>query len=618
MSPTPIFGIDLGTMCSLIGHVREGQPRLIAIEGDVLVPSVVTFPEIGAPVVGRAAVNQLLLEPERTLRSTKRRMGSDHRWTVGERTISAPEVATEVLRALVRGAEAATGVRPERVVVTVPAWFPHDARADTQRAAEAAGLEVVRLINEPTAAALAHGHGQDRDRTALVYDLGGGTFDASLVHQQGDLIEVRASSGDVFLGGDDLDARLMARLQAELERTDPELAAAVRASRGARERFLAAVRDAKHELSDGLRATVRAPFLAEVGGRTRHLELPLDRDVLEEELAPLLERTFACIDSVLADAGVRPADVDELLLVGGSTRSPLVWQALERRYGWEGTSAVPPQEAVALGAAIQAAIIEGAGVRGMLLDVTPYALAVAALEADHKHFSCSVITPRNAPLPGRHSRRYATVHPTQRELEIPVLQGSHPNPLRNVPLGTIRIDELPPAPAGQSGRPIAIEFRQDLSGLVSIRLTDELSGRSVDGQVVVGGAESAAARATLLRSIEDGHLVPGDGSDPDPYLEREPRRATADPLAELEREDPAADTVVPRGAASADLEEARAAFATLLARQEELARDHPRHALALRQLAVSGQEALQAGDARGALGKFDELADRLFELGIYL
>jgi molecular chaperone DnaK len=438
-----------------------------------------------------------------------------------------------------------------------------------------------------------------------------------LIHQQGDLIEVRASAGDVHLGGDDLDARLLARLQTELERSDPGLAAAVGASRSARERFLVAARDAKHELSNSLKTTVRAPFLADVDGKARHLELPLDRELLEEELAPLLERTYACIDSVLADAGVQPAQVDELLLVGGMSQTPLVWQALERRYGWEGTSAVPPQEAVGLGAAIQAAIIDGGSVKAMLLDVTPYAISVAALELDQEHYSCSVITPRNAPLPGRHSRRYFTTHPRQRKLSIPVLQGSDPNPLRNVTLGTIGIDDLPPAPAGHPGRPIAIEFRQDLSGLVSIRLTDELSGRSVDGEVVVGGAESAQAREALLESITVDDLVPGDGRDPDPFLEREPARGAVDALEEWSTRDsqgPASSAAT----GDSDLDEARAAFETVLARQAELARDHPDHALALRQLAVSGREALAAGDREKALAKYDELSDRMFEQGIYL
>jgi len=619
VSASPTFGIDLGTTCSLIGYLRDGVPYLVPIDGDVLVPSVVTFPTSGDPIVGAAAQNQLLLAPERTLRSTKRRMGSDHRWTVGERSIGAPEVATEILRALARGAEAQTGIRPERAVITVPAWFPHDARADTRRAAEAAGLEVARLINEPTAAALAHAHGRPRERTALVYDLGGGTFDASLVHQQGDLIEVRASSGDTHLGGDDLDARLLARMMEELKQADPELAEAVRTSRGARERFLVAVREAKHELSHALTAVLRAPFLADVRGQARHLELPIDRATLEEELAPLVDRTFACIDRVLADAGARREDVDELLLVGGATQSPLVWQALEARYGWEGSAAVPPQRAVGLGAAIQAAIVDGASVHGMLLDVTPYALSVAAIQEDHEHFACKVITPRNAPLPGRHTERFTTAFPRQRKLAIPVLQGSDPNPLRNVPLGTIGIDDLAPAPPGQDSRPIAIEFRHDLSGLVSVRLTDELSGRTVDGQVVVGGEESAAARALLLDAIDKDELVPGDGRDPDPYLEREPRPgARAEALEEWVTHEGARSAVDGSARLPSDIDEARGAFTTLLARLSEVAEEHPEHAIALRRIAERGQEALATGDESSALERYDELSDRMFELGIYL
>ena len=615
MSNAPTFGIDLGTTCSAIGWVHEGRPRLIEIEGDALVPSVVSFPTKGDPLVGRSALNRLALEPERTIRSAKRRMGSDFRWAIDERMVSAPEISSLILEHLCRGAEEATGLRPRRVVITVPAWFHQGQRADTRRAAELAGLELVRLINEPTAAALAHAHRQDIERRALVYDFGGGTFDVSLVDQAGSVVEVRASHGDTNLGGDDLDAALAAIVLEGLRTEDRALHDAIRNSAPARTRLELAVRDAKHELSTTLSTAVRVPFLLDLDGEARHLETTLTRTAVETAALPLVERTLTCVDEVLADAGVRPGDVDELLFVGGSTRLPLVWQALHAQYGFEGNAAIPPDRAVALGAAIQAAIVDGSRVDGILVDVAPFSLSVAALASpsgeQRGHYVCSVVTPRNAPLPSRHTELYHTVTPVQDEVHIPIFQGSDPNPLRNTTLGEIVIDHLPPAPPPARTRPIAVEFRHDLDGMVAVRVTDELSGRSVDGRVAAGGGEVAHVREELIARLRRDEMIPGDGQDPDPFLEFE----EPTPSSEITPVAPHAPAVAPP---ADDFEEARRAFDSVLAREEELTAEHPEHVFELRRLATTGRDAAAAGDEDLALTRYDELSDRLFEIGVWL
>lgn len=615
MTDSPTFGIDLGTTCSTIGWVRDGRPQLIEIDGDALLPSVVSFPERGEPLVGRPAQNLLAVQPERTIRSAKRHMGTDHRWAIGERMFGAPEVSALILRRLCQGAEEATGVRPTRVVITVPAWFRQDQRADTRRAAELAELDLVRLINEPTAAALAYAHRTDVDRRALVFDFGGGTFDASLVHQSGSVVEVLASSGDTRLGGDDLDAALVEILLDELCRNDHALYAAIEGSVPAQTRLALAAQEAKHELSSVLSATVRAPFLLDLDGEARHFEAKLRRDAVEAAALPLVERTLGCVDRVLADAGVPAHEIDELFLVGGSTRLPLVWTRLHERYGLEGNAGVPPDRAVGLGAAVQAAIVDGSAVDGILVDVAPFSLSVAALTRtspeEPDYMICRVVTPRNAPLPSCHTELFHTVTPTQREVRIPVFQGSDPNPLRNTPLGEVSIRKLPAAPPPDLTRPIAVEFRHDLDGMVSIRVTDELSGRSVDGRVVAGGAEATGQREKLAKEWREQEIVPGDGEDPDPFLEQEPN-----PRAEAGGTD---GTVLSgTGASSSDLEEAKRAFETLLARETELATEHAEEIFELRRLAVSGNEALADGNEEGALACYDELSDHLFELGVWL
>jgi molecular chaperone DnaK len=623
MSPTPdgpIFGIDLGTTCSAIGWVHDGRPTLIAIHGDELLPSVVSFGEGDGPtLVGAPAQNQLALNPERTVRSAKRHMGTNLRWAIDGRSLSPADVSACILRTLAEGAREATGHRVRRVVITVPAWFTQAQRADTRKAGEAAGFEVLRLVNEPTAAALAHAHGQQLQRRALVYDLGGGTFDVSLVHQDGPVVEVLASHGDARLGGDDFDRLLYLHALERLDDDCPGLLAAVEASPAAQNRLLSAVEQVKVALSSDTWAQLRAPFLIEHGGEPRHADLRIERSELEDLIHPLLERTLSSVDQVLSDAGLEPTQVDELLLVGGSTRIPLVWALLQRRYGLEGSAAIPPERAVVMGAAIQGAIVGGSRVDGVLVDVAPFSLSVGAVAVldpyGPPHFLCSVVTPRNASLPSRHTQRFYTMSAVQRALELPVFQGGHPNPLANIAMGEIDMRDIPPSPDDEDGKPIDVEFRHDLDGMVHIRITDVLEGREVAGRLAVDGDQVERLRAKIEKLMRMSSMIPGDGSDADPW-HPEPLAHGAGPAEiELLADEPVdgADDAAPD-----KLDEARVLFRAVRRRQRSLQSEHPEQAAALIEDAKRGLELLDEGEGEAAVAQYESLADRLFDLGIFL
>jgi molecular chaperone DnaK len=657
MSQTPCFGIDLGTSCSTIGWVRDGRPALIPIDGLSLLPSVVSFPPDQAPLVGLPALNSLPLYPTQTILSSKRKMGSDHIYDLGHRTTTPVEVASLILKRLADAAEEATGTRPQRVVITVPAWFTQAQRADTRSAGAQAGLEVVRIINEPTAASLAHAHGRDLKRRVLVYDLGGGTFDVSLVEQDGSIIEVKASHGDTELGGDDVDRGLVDLIMDRLLHQDRPLHDAIQASPSSKVMLQLAVEKCKIELSQTLKSTLAIPFVARTpSGDPLHLEMPLRREDLDQIADEIIERTLKSVDQVLEDAKLQAEQVDELLLVGGSTLLPQVWRRLYDNYRLEGSHAIPPQLAVGLGAAIQAAIVDGSRTDGLLIDVAPYALSVGVSTGygEVTHFVSQVLTPRNATLPSRHTEVFSTLSPTQDELSLPVFQGSDPDPRKNVFLGEICMEGLEPAPRGYRQRPISVEFRHDLNGMVDIVVTDELSGRAVSGRVAADGAQQAEQRAAWLSSLfEDGEVIFGDdtmpswgdiGEDEATVQARQAAFEAAEDADELDDEDgadgddagegagdDAADSAGADGAdggaqaasgsspeVRSELEDARQLFDRVLEARQQLLSQHPRQAAQLESLARSGLVALEVGDANLAMEHFDTLSDDMFNLGLYL
>jgi molecular chaperone DnaK len=605
MTPLPCVGIDLGTTCSAIAQVIDGTPTLFQVDGQVLLPSVVFWNADGSALVGQPALNMLMTAPRRGVTSSKRHMGTGHTWDIDDAAITPVDVATKIIGCLLDAVATETGARPDRAVITVPAWFTQAQRADTRMAGERAGLTVERLINEPTAAALAHAHGQPMRRKVLVYDLGGGTFDASVVHQDGDVVEVLASHGDSRLGGDDIDDALRNRVLHRLNLSDPALRHDLDRSPIAQYKLRVAVEATKVALSQDTEATLRVPFVLSSGAEQRHISLSLNRSELDEAAAPWLRRTLASVDQVLADAKLRPDQLDELLLVGGATLQPRVWHLLHAHLGLQGSHAIDPRRAVVLGAAIQAAIVDGSRTDGILMDVAPYSLSVAVVQVDELStgpgvLGCRVITPRNTPLPSRHAEVFHTLSPTQRRLEMAVFQGSSPDPRRNTMLGEIIFDKLEPAPAGRHERPIRVVFRHDLNGLVDIELTDELSQKTVSGQVAADGEEQGALWAAFCARIERGDTP--FAADPSELAEA---------LEGAFEDMPFLDT-------TATDDEAAECFALVVSRVDWLESNHAEECAELLELARTGGEELDQGRRDEGVTIYDKLSDRLFELGIYL
>jgi len=472
----PIVGIDLGTTYSAAAIVQDGQPRLLARDGERLLPSVVGLSPQGQWLVGTPARNQFVFAPESTVRSVKRMMGSAERITLGGYTLTPPQISAFILHEIKSIAEANLRCSVRRAVITVPAYFSDAQRQATRDAGEIAGLEVVRMINEPTAAALAYGLNRAEDQLVLVYDLGGGTFDCSLIELVAGVVEVRASHGDTWLGGDDFDLRLaehIARIFANRHGVD------LRRDHHAMARLTRAAERAKIELSEHPFAWIREEFLAESGGKPLHLEYEISRREFEELIRDLLQRTLDSVDRVLQDTGLSPRDLNRILLVGGSTRIPLVWQMLTEHTGIEPQMAIHPEEAVALGAAVQAAIIAGQPIDAVLVDVTPFSLGIEIATQVGDALVPDIYRPiirRNTAIPCTHEEVFRTVYPGQDTVEIAVYQGEHPVASQNRLLGRFRIEGLQPEAPGEPAR-VTVRFDMDINGELRVQATDRKTGQ---------------------------------------------------------------------------------------------------------------------------------------------
>ena len=375
-----IVGIDLGTTNSEAAALVDGTIEVLATDGEQIMPSYVGLSPQGQLLVGTPARNQYILYPERTVKSIKRLMGSDQRVALGEQTYSPPEISALILRALKTRAEAALGALVRRAVITMPAYFSDAQRQATRDAGEIAGLEVVRILNEPTAAALAYGADRQEDRTVLVYDLGGGTFDVSVVQVHGEITEVLASHGNTHLGGDDFDQLLLDFVHERFRAAGgPDL----RADRRAMNRLLHAVEEAKKRLSFEPYAQIREEHLAERAGVPVHLDLEVSRSEYEDLIRHLIEGTLDSVHQALADAGKRPDQVDEILLVGGATRTPLISRLLEEKTGLVPRQELHPDLCVALGAGVLAARLAGHDVERVLVDISPYSFGPSHLGLRH-------------------------------------------------------------------------------------------------------------------------------------------------------------------------------------------------------------------------------------------
>ncbi|MFL5803907.1 MAG: Hsp70 family protein [Roseiflexaceae bacterium] len=495
-----IIGIDLGTTYSATALVREGTPHILPHGDERIMPSIVGVTPQGALLIGTPARNQYVLYPEQTIRSIKRQMGQDVRVTLGEREYTPQEISALILRELKRSAEAQVGEPIERAVITVPAYFSDAARQATREAGEIAGFTVERIINEPTAAALAYGLDRSGERQMVaVYDLGGGTFDVSIIELDSGVVEVRASHGNTQLGGDDFDALLVDHLA---ERFMAEHGADPRDDRRALARLTRAAEDAKIALSSRPTVQVREEYLLSDGNRPLHLDLEVTRGEFEDLIGDLLAGTIESLDAALSDAGITANELDHVLFVGGSTRIPLVWELVRDHTGIEPSVAVNPDEAVALGAAVQAAIIAGEPLDAILVDVTPHSLGIETAEIQFGRIMpdrYNVIIHRNTTIPTSRSEMYSALYPDQTAIEVKIYQGEHPIASQNTLLGEFMFDQLRPETPGQPPR-IAVEFDFDIDGILHVSAVDRGSGKQAHVSVKAAHTQLSATEITGART----------------------------------------------------------------------------------------------------------------------
>ncbi len=469
-----IVGIDLGTTNSEIALYRNGRPEILADEqGRKILPSVVGLTEAGELLVGEEARNQWLLYPDRTVRSIKRRMGQAATVHMAGREYTPQEISAIILKRLKEIAEARLGHALSKAVITVPAYFSDTQRQATREAGEIAGLEVVRIINEPTAAALVYEAGQHEGKRILVYDLGGGTFDVSVVRIEEGVVEVISSHGNNHLGGDDFDQKIVAHI---LEHLKIRAAVDVSAEPRAMARILRAAEAAKRHLSDHPFARIEEEYLTEVEGKPVHLSIELARREYEAMIAPYIEETLQAIHTALRSADLTASQVEKILLVGGATRTPMIRRRLVEVFGHEPRGEVDADLCVALGAAIQGAAIAGAEVSAVLVDVTPYTFGTSALgefEGGLYPYSYVPIIPRNTPIPVRKSEVFYTVADDQTQVDVRIYQGEDADALQNIKIGEFRVEGLSKAPAGNE---VVLDLALDRDGILHVAAREKKTG----------------------------------------------------------------------------------------------------------------------------------------------
>ena len=468
----PIVGIDLGTTNSEVAIIREGQPVVISdAAGEKIVPSFVGLSPTEEILVGEPARNQYVVAPERTIKSIKRKMGSDERISLAEQSYTPQEISAFILKRLKSMAEEFLGETLEQAVITVPAYFTDKQRQATKDAGEIAGLEVVRIINEPTAAALAYGLDREEDQFLIVYDLGGGTFDISVIEINSGVVEVRASRGDTKLGGDDFDAAIVKYIAEDFQQ---QHGVDLREDQRALARLTRAAERAKIELSDAPFTQIQEEFIATKGSQPLHLEMEFERTRFETLISNMLESTIDCIQQALEDASLSADEIDKVLLVGGSTRIPLVSNMIEDIVQVQPHLEIDPDLCVAMGSGVQAGLIAGEPIDAVLVDVTPHSLGIETAEwrmgmpiPDRYN----VIIRRNTPIPVSKSEVYTTLSPDQEVVEIKVYQGEEPTASHNTLLGEFFMDGVKKTARGEPE--IVVNFDYDMNGIVSVSAQDK-------------------------------------------------------------------------------------------------------------------------------------------------
>lgn len=462
-----IIGIDLGTTNSAVAVMEGGEPVVIPnAEGARTTPSVVSFSKTGERMVGQVAKRQAITNPDKTIISIKREMGTDHKVKIDEQQFTPQEISAMVLQKLKQDAEAYLGQKVDKAVITVPAYFSDSQRQATRDAGKIAGLEVMRIINEPTAAALAYGLDKEQEQTILVYDLGGGTFDVSILEIGDGVFEVKATSGNNRLGGDDFDQKLIDYMADEFKK---ETGLDLRNDRIALQRLKDEAEKVKIDLSGIQSRPISLPFITMGEDGPKHLEMSITRAKFEELTADLVEKTMGPTRQALADAGLKPEDIHKVVLVGGSTRIPAVQEAIKKLIGQEPHKGINPDECVAIGAAIQGGVLAGEVKDIVLLDVTPLSLGIETLGGVF-----TKIIERNTTIPTSKSQVFSTAGDNQTSVEIHVLQGERELATYNKTLGKFHLTNIPPAPRGIPQ--IEVTFDLDANGIVNVSAKDMATG----------------------------------------------------------------------------------------------------------------------------------------------
>jgi len=486
-----VIGIDLGTTNSVVAVMEGGEPVVIPnAEGSRTTPSVVALSKDGEWLVGHIAKRQAITNPNRTVVSIKRKMGTDYKVELGGKYYTPQEISAKILQKLKADAEAYLGTKVTQAVITVPAYFTDAQRQATKDAGRIAGLEVLRIINEPTAASLAYGLDKEEDQTILVFDLGGGTFDVSILELGDGVFEVKATSGNNHLGGDDFDQRIVDYLVSEFRK---EHGVDLTKDRTALQRLRDAAEKAKIELSGVLTTNINLPFIAQGSDGPLHLDMDLTRAKFNELTADLVEATLGPTKRALEDAGLKPEDIDKVILVGGSTRIPAVQEAIKRLLGKEPTKSVNPDEVVAVGAAIQAGVLAGEVKDIVLLDVTPLSLGIETLGGVF-----TKLIERNTTIPTSKKQIFSTAADNQTAVEIHVLQGERPMAADNVTLGRFTLSGIPPAPRGVPQ--IEVTFDIDVNGIVKVSAKDLGTGKE---QAITISGHGGLSEEDIQRMVKE-------------------------------------------------------------------------------------------------------------------